>query len=66
MKFGVVIEPNSGCFSLLLGDQSFFSFGVENALVSRFVLPFKCTVEKNLSMLITSHSKVLCNSNKHH
>ena len=48
MKFGVVIEPNSACFSLLLGDYSFFSFGVENALVSRFVPPFKCTVDKKL------------------
>ena len=48
MKFGVVIEPNSACFSLLLGDYSFFSFGVNNVLVSRFVSPFKCTVDKKL------------------
>ena len=61
MKFGVVIEPNSACFSLLLGDYSFFSFGVKNALVSRFVSPFKCTVDKKLLTLITPYSKVLRN-----
>ena len=61
MKFGVVIEPNSACLSLLLGDQSFFSFGVESALVSRFVSPFKCTVDKKLLTLITPYSKVLRN-----
>ena len=49
MKLGAVIEPNSVCFNLLLGDYSFFSFGVENALVSRFVFPFKCTVVKKTS-----------------
>ena len=48
VKFGVVIEPNSACFSLLLGDWSFFSFGVDSVLVSRFVSPFKCTVDKKL------------------
>ena len=48
VKFGVVIEPSSACFSLLLGDWSFFSFGVDNVLVSRFVSPFKCTVDKKL------------------
>ena len=48
MKFGVVIEPNSACFSLFLGDCSFFSFGVDNVLVSRFIFPFKCTVDKKL------------------
>ena len=45
MKFVVVIEPNSTCFSLFLGDCSFFSFGVRNVLVSRFVSPFKCAVD---------------------
>ena len=48
MEFGVVIEPKSACLSLLLGDKSFFSFGVDNALVSRFVPPIKCTVDKKL------------------
>ena len=48
MKFGVDIEPNSACFSLLLGDKTQFIFGVENVLVSRFVPPFKCTVDKKL------------------
>ena len=48
MKFGVVIEHNSAFFSPLLGYWSFFSFGVDNVLVSRFVSPFKCTVNKAL------------------
>ena len=61
MKFSVVIEPNSTCFSLLLGDYTFFSFGVENVLVSRFVSPFKCTVDKKLLTLITPYLKVLRN-----
>ena len=48
MKFGVVIEPNSACFILLLGDWSSSSFGVENVLVSTFVHPFKSTANKKL------------------
>ena len=48
VKFDVVIEPNSACFSLLLGDWSFFSFGIDTVLVSIFVSPFKCTVDKNV------------------
>ena len=61
MEFGVVIEPNSACFSLFLRDSSFLSFDVENALVSRFVSPFKCTVDKKLYTLITPYSKELHN-----
>ena len=61
MKFGVDIAPNSGCFSLVLCHWSSFGFGVENVLASRFVSPFKCTVNMKLQKLITPHLKVLCN-----
>ena len=59
MKFGVGITPNSGCISLSLGYRSSLSFGAAKVLVPRSVRPFKCTVEKQLQTLITSHSKVL-------
>ena len=61
MKFGVDITPNSGCFSLVLCRWSSFGFGIENVLASRFVSPFKCTVNTKLQKLITPHLKVLCN-----
>ena len=47
MKLGVGIAPNSRCLTLLLGHWNSFSFCVENVLVSRFIPPFKCTVDKN-------------------
>ena len=47
MKIGVDITPNSGCLTLALCHWSSFGFGVENILVSRFVSPFKCTVNTN-------------------
>ena len=61
MKFGVAITPNSGCISLLLGDYSSFTFGVEKILVSRFEPPFKCIANKTLQTLTTPYSKVLRN-----
>ena len=48
VKFGVVIVPSSGCLSLVLRHCSFFSFSIENVLVSRFVPHSKCTVSKEL------------------
>ena len=61
MKFGVDIAPNSGCLTLVLCHWSSVGFGVENVLASRFVSPFKCTVNTKLQKLITPHWKVLCN-----
>ena len=48
MKLGVVIEANSACCILFLGDWSSFSFGVENVLVARFDPPLKCTLKQKL------------------
>ena len=48
IKFGVLIDANSACCHLILGDWSSFSFGVENVLVARFDPPFKCTVNQKL------------------
>ena len=66
MKLGVEITPNNGCLSLVLCHWSSFGFGVENVLASRFVSPFKCTVNTKLQKLITPHWKVLCDWNKRH
>ena len=60
MKIVVDLTPNSGCLTLVLCHWSSFGFGVENVLVSRFVSPFKCTVNTKLQKLITPHWKVLC------
>ena len=48
MKFGGIVAPNSGCLSLTLGPCSSFGFGVVSVLLSRFDVPFKCTVNKTL------------------
>ena len=44
MTFGEIVVPNSGSLSLTLGPCSSFSFGVVSVLLSRFDVPFKCTV----------------------
>ena len=44
MRFGVTVAPSSGCVGLTLGACSYFSFGVVTILLSKFDLPFKCTV----------------------
>ena len=48
MRFGGIVAPNSGCFSLTFGLCSSFSSGVVSVLHSRFDAPFKCTVNKTL------------------
>ena len=60
MKFGVGIAANSRYLSLVFGHGNSFSFGVENVSSLKMSPPFKCTVDKKLLTLITSHSKVLC------
>ena len=48
MRFGGIVAPNSGCLSPTLGLCSSFTFGVVSVLLSRFNIPFKCTVNKTL------------------
>ena len=68
----IILCPTFKCVVLIEAAQlkvcgivySSFTFGVENALVSRFVSHLNVQRIK-LSMLITPHSKVLCNSSKH-
>ena len=48
MRFGGIVAPNSDCLNLTLGPCSSFSFGVVSILLSRFDVPFKCTVNKTL------------------
>ena len=61
MKFTVKIALNRGFLTLTLGLSSSFSLGIVNILLSRFGLPFKCTVDEKLQTLITPYSNALCN-----
>ena len=60
IKLGTPIAPDSGYLNLILWHCSSFKFSAENILVFRFTPQFKCTVDKKVQMLITPHSKVLC------